>query len=83
MFACRRTLTRGAAVVKALVTVVLKYGKFAVVVVVSATNSVEKLNATVVRFPSVLIVSFSKTSSLFRYSFVFPKFSILKSKTDF
>lgn len=68
---------------KELVTVVLKYGKFAVVVVVSATNSVEKLNATVVRFPSVLMVSFSKTSSLFRYSFVFPKFSILKSKTDF
>ena len=64
-------------------TDVLKYVKFEVVVVVSATNSVEKLNEAVVWLPSALMVSFSKTSSLFRYSFVFPKFSILKSKTDF
>ena len=83
MFACRRARTRGTAVVKELVTDVLKYVRFAVVVVVSATNSVEKLNAAVVRFPSAMMVLFSKTSSLFRYSFVFPKFSILKSKKHF
>jgi hypothetical protein len=69
--------------VKELVADVLKYVKFAIVVVVSATNSVENLNKAVVWLPSALMVSFSKTSSLFRYSFVFPKFSILKSKTDF